>query len=52
MPYALHKSESGYKVANKETGETYSKRPQTRAMATRQMRAIYASEGANDGRKS
>ncbi len=51
MPYAVRASGSGYKVTNKDTGKTYSKKPQTRAMATRQMRAIAMSEGANDGRK-
>ena len=40
MPYAVSKSGSGYKVRNKETGKTYSKHPQSKAMAARQMRAI------------
>jgi len=44
MPYAVDKSGSGFKVKNKDTGKTYSKKPQTRQMAERQRRAIAASE--------
>lgn len=43
MPYKLAKSGSGYKVEG-PGGKTYSKHSQTRAMAARQMRALYASE--------
>lgn len=52
MPYAVRKSGGGYRVTNKETGKTYSKKPQTKQMATRQLRAIAMHQGAEDGRKS
>lgn len=32
----------GYKVKNTETGKTYSKKPMTKAMAKRQLGALYA----------
>ncbi|APC46290.1 hypothetical protein HWB05_gp028 [Streptomyces phage BRock] len=51
MPYSVSKSGSGYKVRNKETGKTYSKKPQTKAMAERQLRAIHMHAGAEDGRR-
>lgn len=44
MPYAIRKSGSGYKVTNKESGKTYSKKPQSRQQAESQRRAIAASE--------
>jgi hypothetical protein len=40
MPYAVRKTEGGYKATNKETGKTYSKHPQTKATAAAQIRAI------------
>lgn len=52
MPYAVSKSGSGYKVRNKETGKTYSKKPQTKAMAVKQLRAIAMHSGTEDGRKA
>lgn len=52
MPYSVSKSGSGYKVRNRETGKTYSKHPQSRTMAVRQLRAIEMHSGAEDGRKS
>ena len=52
MPYAVRHSGEGYKVTNKDTGKTYSKHPQSRAMAERQLRAIHMHAGAEDGRKS
>ena len=42
MPYHVVKSGSGYKVHNKRTGKTYSKRPLSRERAEAQMRAMYA----------
>ncbi len=42
MPYKVRKSGKGYKVANKETGKTYSKKPLSKEKADAQMRAIYA----------
>jgi hypothetical protein len=41
MPYKVAKSGSGYKVKNKNTGKTYSKKPQTKEKAAAQMRALY-----------
>lgn len=43
MPYHVVKSGGGYKVSGPE-GAKYSKHPQSKAKATAQMRAIYASE--------
>jgi hypothetical protein len=42
MPYKVAKSGSGYKVKNKDTGKTYSKKPLSKKRAEAQMRAIYA----------
>lgn len=42
MPYGLKKVSGGYKVGNKHSGKTYSKAPQTKAMAKRQLAALYA----------
>ena len=44
MPYKLKKVGSGYKVAKKSGGKTFSKKPQTKKKAEAQMRAIYANE--------
>lgn len=52
MPYTVSKSGGGYKVRNKESGKTYSKHPQSREMAVKQLRAIEMHSGAEDGRKS
>lgn len=42
MPWNIAKSGSGYKVRNKETGKTYSKKPMTKEKAKKQMAAMYA----------
>lgn len=46
MPYAVRKSGSGYKVYNKITGKTYSKKPIPKERAEAQMRAMYMHSGA------
>jgi hypothetical protein len=46
MPYAVRKSGSGYKVFNKESGKSYSKKPLPKDRAQAQMRAIYANSSA------
>jgi len=40
MPYGVVKSGSGYKVHNKHTGKTYSKKPLSKSKAKAQMAAI------------
>jgi len=42
VPYAVGKSGKGYKVKNKQTGRTYSKKSMSKKKAERQQRAIYA----------
>ena len=42
MPYAIKKSGNGYKVYNKETGKTYSRKPMPKEKALKQMKALYA----------
>lgn len=42
MPWNIAKSGNGYKVRNKETGKTYSKKPLSKEKANKQMAAIYA----------
>ena len=43
MPYSVSKTGSGcYKVRDRNTGKTYSHHCQSKAMAQRQMRAMYA----------
>lgn len=42
MPWNLSKSDGGYKVRNKGTGKTYSKKPMTKEKAKKQMAAMYA----------
>jgi hypothetical protein len=42
MPWSVVKSGSGYKVRNKDTGKTYSKKSMTKEKANRQLRALYA----------
>lgn len=51
MPYGIRKSGSGYKIYNKETGRTYSKKSLPKARALKQMRALYANvqESFEDG---
>lgn len=43
MPYSIRKSGNGYKVYNKNTGKTYSKKSMPKERAIKQMRAMYAS---------
>lgn len=40
MPYQISKSRSGYKVRNKNTGKTYSKKPLSKKKANKQLAAI------------
>tara|TARA_Y100000361_G_scaffold49298_1_gene42812 strand:- start:1397 stop:1537 length:141 start_codon:yes stop_codon:yes gene_type:complete len=40
MPYKVAKVKNGYKVKNTTSGKTYSKKPQTKKMATKQLAAI------------
>ena len=42
MPWNIAKSGSGYKVRNKETGKTYSKKPMAKSKAKKQLAAMYA----------
>lgn len=42
MPYGIRKRGSGYKVVNKETGKTYSKKPMSKKKAEAQRAAIHA----------
>lgn len=41
MPYELEKTPRGYYVETEETGRRHSKKPLSKKMATRQMRALY-----------
>lgn len=40
MPYTLVKLKNGYKVKNKLTGKTYSKKPMTKTNAEKQLRIL------------
>ncbi len=52
MPYSLRKVKGGWKVGKKGSSKTYSKKPQTKAKAKAQMRALYANEpGLHKARK-
>lgn len=42
MPYEITKVKGGFKVRNKNTGKTYSKKPMTKEKAQKQMAAMYA----------
>jgi hypothetical protein len=42
MPYDIVKAPKGYFVQKKGTTKKYSKKPLTKSMATKQMRALYA----------
>lgn len=42
MPFAVKEVENGYKVYNKETGKTYSKKPQSLEKAFRQLKIMNA----------
>jgi len=48
MPYSVVKSGEGFKVRNKNTGKTYSKKPLSREKAKAQMSAIHASSNEAD----
>lgn len=41
MPWGIKKSGSGFKVENKSTGKTYSKKPMTKEKATKQLAALH-----------
>jgi hypothetical protein len=41
MPWSIRKSGSGYKVVNKDTGKTYSKKPMTKEKAKKQLAALH-----------
>jgi hypothetical protein len=45
MPYDLKKAKGGYYVVTEGTGKTHSKKPLSKDMAERQMRALYYSMG-------
>ena len=50
MPYILRKQKTrGYKVCNRGTRKCFSKRPLTKYMANRQMRALYINERVGAG---
>jgi hypothetical protein len=52
MPYTLRKQKNkGYKVCKKGTRKCFSKRPLTKRMAKRQMRALYLHERMNEIKK-
>lgn len=44
MPFIISKVKGGFKVRKEGTREYYSNTPLTKEMATKQLRAIYASE--------
>ena len=44
MPYHIKKVKGGWKVGKRGDAKTFSKRPLTRAMALRQLRALMANE--------
>ena len=46
MPFEVVKVRGGFKVRKGKTNEFFSSRPLSREMATKQLRAIYASEAA------
>ena len=41
MPYSIRKSASGFKVVNKDTGKSYSKKPITKSKAKKQLAALH-----------
>ena len=50
MPYVLRKQKTrGYKVCKRGTRKCFSKRPLTKYMAKRQMRALYLHERVGAG---
>jgi hypothetical protein len=52
MPYVLRKQKTrGYKVCKRGTRKCFSKRPLTKYMAKRQMRALYVNERIHAGSK-
>ena len=51
MPYVLRKQKTrGYKVCKRGTRKCFSKRPLTKRMAKRQMRALYLHERIGSGK--
>lgn len=42
MPWKVDKVDGGYKVRNKKTGKTYSKKPMSKEKAKKQQAAMYA----------
>jgi len=45
MPYKLKVLKGGYKVVNKDTGKTYSKKPLTKKTAQKQLIALRIKTG-------
>ena len=45
MPFKVVKVKGGFKVKKDGTREYFSNKPLTKEMATKQLKAIYASEG-------
>lgn len=41
MPYSIRKSGSGFKVVNKKTGHTFSKKPMSKEKANKQVAALH-----------
>jgi len=41
MPYSIRKSGSGFKVVNKKTNRTFSKKPMSKEKAKRQVTALH-----------
>jgi hypothetical protein len=53
MPYILRKQKTrGYKVCKRGSRKCFSKRPLTKCMATRQMRALYLHERVGKGHRT
>ena len=52
MPYHIKKVNSGYKVAKKSDGKTFSKKPMTEKKAKKQMAAIGISESKQKAKKT
>jgi hypothetical protein len=48
MPYCLKRVSRGYKVCKKNSPKCFSKKPLTKKIAKNQLKALYASEKANE----